>query len=84
MKNWYSDVAALWLFFVLNVGNPFVFYVSDLSKLSIQGDGLGAVQCNKNNSFTITGPGLQQKDLDVLIKGKFIQMILLVKRVFSD
>lgn len=86
VKHWYPALVMLSLYdcFFLNVGNPFVFYVSDLSKLSVHGDGLETVQCNKKNSFTITGPGLQQNDLDVQIKGKFLQMILLMKRVFSD
>lgn len=51
------------------VGSPFTFHVSDISKFTAKGSGLGIVPCNKTASFTVSGPGLQQQDLEISIKG---------------
>lgn len=50
--------------------------MSDISKLTAKGSGLGIVLCNKIASFTVTGPGLQQKDLEISIKGIIIINLL--------
>src|SRR6218665_2293118 len=57
------------LFYFLNLGNPFQFFVTDVNRVVVRGEGLGLVRCNQPASFNISAPGAQLKDIDVQITG---------------
>jgi len=50
-------------------GNPFNFSVSDVSKVTVKGDGIGLVRCSQATVFYVYAPGAQVKDLNIDITG---------------
>ena len=52
-------------------GNKLAFMVTDPSKFTVQGDGLGLVRINQTASFTVCAPCAQVEDIGVTITGRF-------------
>jgi len=50
-------------------GSPFQFLVTDLSKVTVRGDGLGSIKAGQLSTFLLTAPTAQLKDIDVRIMG---------------
>lgn len=69
LKSAYSQTSEL---FFKNIGNPFLFLVTDPSKASARGDGLGLIRCGQPTSFTVTAPGASVNDLEINITGTVV------------
>jgi len=68
------EVTVCWA--LLMTGNKLVFMVTDPSKFSVQGDGLGPlIRVNQTATFNVSAPCAQIEDLGVSISGSVYSFI---------
>lgn len=65
---WPSKLKLYFDIFMIS-GSPFQFLVTDYSKVTVRGDGLGLVRVNQLANFLVVAPPAQLKDININITG---------------